>query len=151
MSDLTLKFSSLSLGAAVDNQTGNLSVFEVVEEIRSPQVPFQMGQLCICTIFEKKQDVQIDAKVFIHVIPPDGQQQKVGSGDVKIPKEKRKMKAVFRLGGFPVSSFGVHKFVVSWTDNQQKKVGEAILEFDAVQFTQVAQGVPPQDPPAHTH
>jgi hypothetical protein len=132
---LKLHFASLSLAAAVDQQTGNLSVFEIVEEVRTPQVPIQLQSLVIAIALEKRQAGPFSGKVFIHLITPDGKQQMVGNGDMKVPAEQRRLKAVFRFGGFPVHEFGAHRFVVSWTDGANQKIGEAILNFDAVQVS----------------
>ena len=49
-----------------------------------------------------------------------------------IPAEQKRMKAVFRLGGFPLTQFGAHRFVLSWINAEGVKEGEAILDFEAV-------------------
>jgi hypothetical protein len=138
---MKLHFASLSLGASVDQQTGNLSVFDVVDEVRTPQLPIQIQQLVISLSLEKTTPGAASGKMFIHVITPDRKQALVGSGEMAVPPEQRRMKAVFRLGGFPISQFGPHRFVLSWLNAQGTKEGEAILDFDAIQVTQVAQGM----------
>lgn len=140
---LKLHFASLSLGASVDQQTGNLSVFDVVEEIRTPQVPIHLQSLTIALALEKTEPVPFAGKVFIHLLTPDGKQSMVGSGDLKVPVEQKRMKAVFRFGGFPLQTFGAHRLVVSWLNQAGTKEGEAILDFEVLQVTQVAQGVSP--------
>jgi hypothetical protein len=142
---LKLHFASLSLGASVDQQTGNLSVFDVVEEIRTPQVPIHIQSLVISLALVKTQREAFAGKLFIHVITPDGNQALVGNGEVSVPAEQPRMRAVFRFGGFPITAFGDYRFVVSWVDGAGAKVGEAILDFTAVQVTQVAQGVSPSE------
>ena len=143
MSAIRVHFSSLSLGASVDQQTGNLSVFDVVEEVRTPQVPVHLQQLVISLAIEKKEPGEFLGKLLIHIFTPDGKQQMIGQGEMHIPNDQRRMRAVFRLGGFPVYAFGAHRFVVSLMNEPGQKIGEAILDFDCVQVTQVAQGVPP--------
>jgi len=138
---LKLNFSCLSMGASVDQQTGNLSVFDVVEEIRTPQVPAHVPSLVISLTLEHVNELAFNGKVFIHVLTPDGQQQMVGSGELRVPPEQKRVKAVFRFGAFPVLSFGAHRFVVSLMDEDQNKQAEAVLDFDVVKVTQVAQGV----------
>lgn len=146
---LKLSFSALSFGASVDQQTGTLSVFEVVEELRTPQVPINLQSLVISLSLAKTEEVEASGKVFIHVLNPDGQQAKIGQGDLKVPAAQKRVRAVFRLGGFPITQFGAHRFVVSWTNETGRKEGEAIFDFDVIQATQVAQGVPPRaDDPA---
>lgn len=140
---LKLHFAALSLGASVDQQTGHLSVFDVVEEIQAPQLPLSLQSLMISLSLEKTTRETAKGKMFIHFITPDGQQNKVGNGELEVPSDQKRMKAVFRFGGFPISQFGSHRFVLSWTNREGQKEGEAILDFDVVQITQVAQGMPP--------
>jgi hypothetical protein len=145
------RFASLSLGASVDQQTGNLSVFDLVEEIRAPQVPLQLQSLVIALVLERKEPGEFNGKVLIHLFTPDGKQTMVGSGDLRMPAEQRKMRAVFRFGGFPITAFGGHRFVLSWLNASGAKVGEALLDFEVIQVTQVAQGVAPSDKPEFAH
>ena len=148
---LKLQFCSLSLGAAVDQQTGNLSVFDVVEEIRTPQVPIQIQSFVISLALEKREAVDFTGRIFIHILTPDGKQAVVGNGEMNIPKDQKRMRAVFRFGGFPIAAFGEHRFVVSWLNSAGTKVGEAILDFGVVQVTQVAQGLAPSQKPTIAH
>lgn len=148
---LKLQFASLSLGASVDQQTGNLSVFDVLEEIRAPQLPITLQSLVISLSLEKTEQSDFNGKMMIHLLTPDGKQTMVGTGDMTVPVEQRRMKAVFRYGGFPVVAFGKHRFVLSWLDSANKKVGEAILDFDVIQAQQVAQGVAPSEKPPVSH
>ncbi len=148
---MKLRFASLSLGASVDQQTGNLSVFDLVEEVRSPQVPLQLQSLVISLVLERKEAVEFQGKVLIHLFTPDSKQAMIGTGELKVPPEQRKMRAVFRFGGFPIAHFGAHRFVLSWLNPAGAKIGEAILDFDVIQVTQVAQGVAPSDKPEFAH
>ncbi len=135
-SNPSLHFASLSLSASVDQQTGSLSVFNLLEEIRSPQLPIQIPTLVISLALAKSGPAAFDGKILIHFFNPEGKQQVLGSGELRIPPEQRRMKAVFRLGGFPINTFGAHRFVVSWVNDQGTKVGEALLDFDVIQVAQ---------------
>jgi hypothetical protein len=135
---LKLHFASLSLGASVDQQTGNLSVFDILEEVRTPQLPVHIQAMVISLALEKTEPQAFDGKMMIHLLTPDGKQQVVGNGDMRIPAEQKRMKAVFRYGGFPVVMYGAHRFVLSWLDQANVKVGEAILDFEAVQVAATA-------------
>jgi hypothetical protein len=148
---LKLRFASLSLGASVDQQTGNLSVFDLVEEIRTHQVPLHLQSLVISLVLERKDPGEFQGKILIHLFTPDGKQAMVGSGELKVPADQRKMRAVFRFGGFPVAAFGPHRFVLSWLNVTGAKIGEALLDFDVIQTTQVAQGVATSDKPELAH
>lgn len=148
---LKLNFASLSLGASVDQQTGNLSVFDVVEEVRTPQLPVQLQALVISIALEKTEPGAVNGKLFIHLLTPDGKQSTVGTGDMSVPNEQKRMKAVFRFGGFPVTQFGDHRFVLSWVNGAGQKQGEAILDFEVIQVAQVAQGLAPSEKPSVSH
>lgn len=148
---IKIHFSSLSLGASVDQQTGSLSVFDVVEEIRTPQLPIQIHALVISLAMEKKDQAEFTGKIVIHFFTPDGKQQPVGTGDMRIPADQKRMKAVFRFGGFPIQSFGEHRFVLSCLNQSGVKIAESILDFQVLQVTQVAQGIPSDDKPSLAH
>lgn len=139
----------MSLGAAVDQQTGSLSVFEVIDEIRAAQLPVHLQSLVLTIVLDKQVPVLHQGKVFIHIISPDGKQSMVGNGELEIPANQRKLKAVFRFGGFPILAFGSHRFVISWTNTAGTKEGEALLDFDVLEVEggAVAPQSPPQKPP----
>ncbi|RYZ67637.1 MAG: hypothetical protein EOP09_10705 [Proteobacteria bacterium] len=140
---LKVQFSSLSQGASVDQQSGNLSVFDVLDEIRTDQIPIHLPSLILTMIWERSAPTDTTYKLFIHLLPPDGKQVMLGNGDLQFPAEQKRVKAVFRFAGFPVQSAGTHRFVVSWlkTDSQQKE-GERIIDLDVIQ-------VAPQNPAPH--
>jgi hypothetical protein len=141
-STLKCAFSSLSLSASVDQQTGSLSVFDVVDEIRAPQVPIHIQTLVLTLVWEKLAAGHFDGRVFIHILTPDQKQALVGNGELKIPNDQKRVKAVFRLGGFPLLQFGAHRFVVSWVNAAGAKEGETLLDFDVAQVAQPAGAAP---------
>ncbi len=135
------------MGAAVDQQTGNLSVFEVIEDLRVPQLPLHLPSLVISLALEKTASESYAGKMLIHLFTPDGKQQVVGNAAVDVPAEQKRMKAMFRFGNFPINTFGDHRIVLSWVNGSGMKDGEAILDFGVIQVTQVAQGMaPPRNP-----
>lgn len=134
------------MGASVDQQTGNLSVFEVLEELRVPQLPMPIPALVLSVSMEKAEPGPFEGKVFIHFIQPDGSNQLLGNGEMRVPSEQKRVKAVFRFGGFPVTQFGVQRFVVSWVNGTGAKVGEAVIDFDVVQAAEA-----PAADPSRSH
>lgn len=130
---LKLQFSALSMGASVDQQTGALSVFELIEEVRTPQLPIQIPSVVISLGLLKTEPSDFTGKIFMHLITPDQKQQLIGNAELRIPIDQKRMKAVFRFGGFPVQNYGLHRFVLSWLNSQNQKVGEALLDFDVIQ------------------
>lgn len=148
---LKLNFAALSIGASVDQQTGSLSVFDVLEEVRTPQLPIHLQSLVLSVSLEKSEPEEFNGKLMIHLITPDGKQQMVGNGEMRVPAEQRRMKAVFRYGGFPVMAFGRHRFVLSFLNQANVKVGEGILDFDVIQVAQQPQGTEPGEKPPVAH
>ena len=148
---LKVQFAALSFGASVDQQTGNLSVFEILEELRVPQLPVQLPSAVISLVLEKKNPEAFAGKMLIHFLTPDGTQRVVGNGDLSVPAEQRRMKAVFRFGGFPIQAMGSHRFVLSVVDPSNKKVAEAVMDFTVVQVPQVAQANAPSEKPPVSH
>ena len=145
--NLKCVFSSLSLSASVDQQTGSLSVFDVVDEIRTPQVPVHIQMLVLSLVWEKAPNAgHFDGRVFIHILTPDGKQAIIGNGELKIAADQKRVKALFRLGGFPLGQFGSHRFVMSWVNAAGEKEGENLLDFDVVQVAEAPSG--PGNPPA---
>ncbi len=137
---LKCSFSSLSLSASVDQQTGSLSVFDVVDEIRAPQLPIHVQTLVLTFVWEKLAAGHFDGRVFIHILTPDGKQGLVGNGELKIPNDQKRVKAVFRLGGFPLAQFGAHRFVVSWVNATGTKEGEELLDFEVAKSAEASPG-----------
>jgi hypothetical protein len=133
---IKINYASLSLGASVDQQTGSMSIFDIIEEIRTPQLPIQIQSLVIAISLLKDDPSEFVGKMMIHLLTPDGKQHVVGNGDMRIPAEQKRMKAVFRYSGFPVGIYGNHRFVLSWLNTNKEKVGEAILDFDVIQVAQ---------------
>ncbi len=148
---LKCSFSSLSLSASVDQQTGSLSVFDVVDEIRAPQLPIHVQSLVLTFVWEKLLSGHFDGKIFIHIITPDGKQGVVGNGELKVPNDQKRVKAVFRLGGFPLTQFGQHRFVISWVNAVGTKEGEELLDFEVAKAPEVPQGKPDPSQPGFTH
>jgi hypothetical protein len=148
---LKIHFASLSIGASVDQQTGNLSIFDLLEEVRTPQLPVHLQSLVISLALEKLEQSEFNGKIMIHLLTPDKQQQVVGTGDMKIPPEQKRMKAVFRFGGFPVAAYGAHRFVVSCLNKSGTKIAEALLDFEAIQVPATTQNAttPEKPPVAH--
>ena len=149
--NLKIQFASLSLGASVDQPTGSLSLFDILEEVRTPQVPLHLQSLVISLVVEKLESREFKGQMIIHLLMPNGQQQRVGVGEMKIPTEQKRMKAVFRFGGFPLSAFGGHRFVLSCLNESGAKIAESLLDFEVVQVAQVAQGIEPGEKPSVSH
>ena len=143
---LKVQFASLSLGASVDQQTGSLSVFDVIDEIRTPQVPLQLQSIVLTVLWEKQAEPAFEGKVLIHMITPDSKQALLGNGELSVPREQKRVKAVFRFGGFPLMQYGAHRFVVSWVNAAGAKQGERIIDFEVVQVP--AGGETPMPNPA---
>lgn len=124
---------TLSLGASIDQQTSSMSIFDIIDDIRIPKIPVQLSSLVITLSLEKVDPKEFSGRMLIHFLTPDGNQHKVGNGEMRIPAQQKRMKAAFRFSHFPIQAFGSHRFVLSWIDEQNIKVGEAILDFQVIQ------------------
>ncbi len=140
------------MGASVDQQTGSLSVFEILDEIRTHQLPIQIPSMVIALALEKTAPGPSQGKVFIHLLTPDGKQNLLGNGEMGVPPEQKRLKAVFRFGGLPINQYGTHRFVVSWLNNEGVKEGEALCDFECIKVPPPANapaGAPPKPDMAH--
>lgn len=146
---LKCSFASLSLSASVDQQTGSLSVFDIVDEVRAPQLPIHIQTLVLTFVWEKLVAGHFDGRIFIHVITPDGKQGLVGNGELKIPNDQKRVKAVFRLGGFPLIQYGAHRFVVSWVNAAGAKEGEQLLDFEVAKAPDTTKADPGKNDVTH--
>lgn len=143
---LKVQFSSLSLGASVDQQTGSLSVFDILDEIRTPQVPLHIQNVVLTLLWEKIVPQAFNGKILIHILTPDSKQSLLGNGELRVPAEQKRVKAVFRFGGFPVMAFGNHRFVISWVNESNVKEGEKLIDFEVIQVApQNETPLPPQN------
>jgi len=148
---LQLHFAALSQAASVDQQTGHLSIFELVDEIRTHQLPITLQSLVISVSLTKTDALASKGKLFIHFLTPDKKQHLVGTGDMSVPADQRRLKAVFRFGNFPINAYGSFRFVLSWMSEQGVKEGEALLDFDVIHAVQIAQGMPETEKPPVSH
>ncbi len=131
---LKVQFSSLSQGASVDQQSGNLSLFEILDEVRVEQLPIHVPSLVLTLIWERGSPVDSNYRLFIHLLPPDGKQVMLGNGELQFPPDQKRVKAVFRFAGFPIQNPGNHRFVISWMPaNSQQKEGERIIDLEVIQ------------------
>jgi hypothetical protein len=145
---LRIQFTTLALGASIDQQTGALSIFEILDEVRAAQLPIQMGQMVLAISLEKLVRHAVRGKIFIHLITPDEKQVMIGNGDLEVPENQRRLKAVFRLAGFPFSQTGRHRFVISWVNSEGQKESEGIIDLEVL--TQPAE-IPGPNTSSGTH
>jgi len=112
--DITCVFGCVSLGASVDQQTGRLSVFDILEEVHSAQVPTQIPLLVISLLLERRNPEDSNLRFQLFHIPPSGGENLIGAGDLNFPARKSKMKAIFRFNHLPLADFGRHSIRVEW-------------------------------------
>ena len=134
---LKFSFNVLSVGASIDSQTGNLSVFDFIDEVRTPQLPILLQSLIINVGIQKLEPNRPFAgQILIHQVAPDGTSGVLAKGDLKISEDQQKMKIVFRFNGMQINQFGNYKFVVSILDQNNNKFLESISELDCVKIYQ---------------
>jgi hypothetical protein len=130
---LELQFSGLSFSGAVDQHTGNLSIFDLIEELRVPQLPINLPPVTLSIALKKTTPEAHKGGLFIHIKTPDGNTNMIGNGDLSVPAEQRRMKALFRFGGLPINQFGTHQIILTWVDAKGETEGNAFCEFDVLQ------------------
>ncbi len=140
---IALRFAGLSLGAAVDHQTSNLSLFDVLDEIRTAQIPCTLQTLVASFILEKQEAVDFNGKLLIQLVPPQQPALALGSGEIRMTADQRKMKAVFRFGSFPIHHSGTHRLVMACrpsvdqpTHPNTQPLLEVSLSFDVLLLSQ---------------
>jgi hypothetical protein len=89
--------------------------------------------------------------MLIHLMSPDGDQQIIGSGDIRMTPDQGRMKACFKFAGFPVAHFGSYRFVLSFVNAGGNKIGETILSFESIQVSQAGPVVAAETKPGLAH
>ena len=130
---ITIPYTLLSLSSSIDQQTGNLSVFELVEEINTLQVPVLMQQLTLSIGLKKSEPKPFLGTMIIHMITPSNKVHKLGATEVKMESTSRKSsRTVVKFSNFPINEEGKTRFVVSLLDSENKKVAEGISDLEVI-------------------
>jgi len=137
---LSIPLATLSQGASVDQQTGRLSIFEVIEEIPVVSLPTYIPNAVIALILDKELADQSNIRFEIYHDAPGADSVQVASTPFKLPPDKRRIKLLFRFSGIPIQSLGSHKLRIELIDDNETKLVKSNLGIEVFQTPQVAHG-----------
>jgi hypothetical protein len=123
-------FSVLSLSAAVDSQTGSMSIFDQIDEIYAKSYPAKLQSLVISFGLTSQKEEEKSGKIMIHAVTPDGQAAKIGDGPYNFSKNKETFKGCIRVNDILFEKEGKYRFVVSVLNTKNEKVGEVVLDLN---------------------
>jgi hypothetical protein len=141
---IKVSFNILSIGSAIDNQSANLSIFEIIEEVRTEMVPCHLPLMSINVGIQKLEPKPFSCSFMIHLVAPDGTSFTIGQGSCHIPPNQQRLKMVVKFNGLVFKQFGTHKIVVSFLDQNKNKFLESISELECVQLVPPAPIIPSQ-------
>ena len=145
-----IQFAALSAGASVDQQTGRLSVFDVVEELKVPDLPLRVPNLVISLIAGKTTSKEIKGSMKVLLKDPSGRVRELGTNPIGFPENRKRLKAVFRFSGFPVEEAGVHILTVDYQGAAGKSLAKTEIEFSVLhvagEFDRPSRGENPGSP-----
>lgn len=143
---IKLNLAAIASGASIDNATGNLTLFNIIEEIRIPKdrLPISIPELALVGSFTRL-DAQIETMGFqLDYILPDGKTMAVNKSST--PFQGDRVRIVMRLNGMPIDTLGRHKLRLSWTWKSKGEEDEGSFDIflDVLHFE-----MPPQNQQQH--
>lgn len=133
--------AAIASGASIDSGTGNLTLFNVLEEIRVPQerLPISIPEVAFVGSFTR-MDTSIDSMKFtLDYILPDGKTMNVNQSSTQFQGDR--VRLVMRLNGMPIEKLGRHKLRISWSWKSIKEEDDASFDIflDVLHFNQDSQ------------
>ncbi len=126
-------WSILCRKSVIDNETNNLSMFDVLEQIsvdvnlnKEKQEKFIKINVPIdyevISFWVKPEGVEVyKGEINIEVVNPDGKVEKAFAQPLDIPEDKKRLRSRMRIKGFVAEKSGVHIFRVSYKDLEDNK------------------------------
>jgi hypothetical protein len=103
-----LEFFVVSEGVSVDQLTNQLSLFSVLEEVRSPDFPFVLPSAAAVSLWMKEAgDDDRDFQCLLRVTLTDGSQREFTSN---FRFSARRHRVILKIQGFPLNEPGVLRF-----------------------------------------
>lgn len=145
-SNIQHAWSILCSGVSIDRQTNNLSLFNIIEQIKIPKnrlveaeengvkklaVPMAFN---LVTLWRRVvSDTVEEAEVEISLVDPNGGIRKISEYKLNFPAKIQRIRVPIQWAGIKTDSSGVHIFKISLKENRQKsfkEVGEAYLNIE---------------------
>ncbi len=141
-------WSMICSGVSIDRQTNNLSIFNVIDQIRVPKNGLvraegqsgKEGQLAVpisfnlLTLWERPtSDTEERASVEIRVVEPDKKVRKIASYELTFASGIKRLRSISPWGGIRVSSSGLYDFKLFLKEDGQsifREVGNVHLDIE---------------------
>jgi hypothetical protein len=111
---IKLNYAALATGASLDSASGNVTLFNVIEEVRVPQdrLPLHIPEVAFVGSFTRIEGDIAKMGFQLDYIMPNGKTISVNKSEPLFQGDR--MRVVMRLNGMPIEVFGRHKLRVSW-------------------------------------
>lgn len=111
---IKLNFAALATGAAIDSHTGNLTLYNMLEEVRVPKerLPLAIPEVAFVGAFTRLDAGLASMGFQLEYIMPSGRVIDVSKSETRFQGDR--MRVVMRLNGMPIEEFGRHRFRVQW-------------------------------------
>ena len=122
----TLEYFIVAESVSVDQITNRVSIFNVLEEVHPPKLPFAISKLvAVCLWIAEEGDEDRDFQVAFTFTQPDDE-KKVWYQNFRIPGRRHRTIATF--DGIPLSRAGTLRLDVEL--NQEHKASHVVNIFD---------------------
>ncbi len=111
---IKLNYAALATGASLDSGTGNVTLFNVLEEVRVPQdrLPIAIPEVAFVGSFTRLEPTVTKMGFTLDYIMPNGKTITVNKSEPQFQGDR--IRIVMRLNGMPVEAFGRHKLRLIW-------------------------------------
>ena len=142
---IKLNYTTIATGASIDNSTGNVTLFNLIEEIRIPKdrMPVAIPELAFVGSFTRLDPSISQMKFKLEYLQPQGKTLPINESATVFQGDR--MRVVIRLNGMPIDHFGRHKLRLIWNwGSSDDTEGSFDIFLDAVEF-EVTGGNPIQN------
>jgi hypothetical protein len=139
---IKLNYAALATGASLDSATGNVTLFNVLEEVRVPKdrLPIAIPEVAFVGSFTRIEGQEAKMGFQLDYIMPGGKTITVNKSEPQFQGDR--MRVVMRLNGMPIEAFGRHKFRVSWRwGSDEDSEGSFDIFLDVLPFEMPPAGV----------
>jgi hypothetical protein len=105
-----LEFFAVSEGVSVDQFTNRVSIFNILEQLASPEFPFVLASATAVSLWTMEAgDDERDFQCMLRITMPDGAQQEFTSNFKTLMRRHRVIQGI---QGFPLTEPGLLRFEV---------------------------------------
>ena len=108
---ITSKVLLVADRAIRDNETGNLSIINIIEDITAESFPILIPRLTIVAFIHKEQDDNSKPNLRFKLL---NNETSIGDHSIKVDfREKNRTKAIIQLGTVPIREPGIAHFILT--------------------------------------